>query len=766
MQRAGDGEGASTMSVLSFPRIYFKGFMEWDPCTFNNNDWQEFPTYDGVNAALNWSFLETQGITRQNYQQTFRPWAIRLQQDSVDNPAGARVPAEWNMFGGHGVSFVQYGDFTTTVIGGATGYGQPVTNDALLGTPVAISGDGGSGPGRLVDTNPASFWSSQIYFGQFAIGGGNCVISGPRSFRMHSRWLDLNRIYTTDSALTQPAASVGACFQTCIPYDQVTWPAAGVSPLATALQNAAAAAQGLMIRFTAYVNVYFRNGTFNGIPQRPRTYTELAAALKVAWDEFNSSGKTSEFFSNPCYSHIVGSAGVWNAGEVASVPVGRYLAANAQVGALVSAAPAAARRLATSPLPRHPRYQQASVESITAAAEAALANAQANLAATVAASAPPPQVTLGPIVARVDSGAQLLSLDLNSTMPENGTPGEWPSDLSKANFGTLDVGVVSNGTFTSIGQIDYDAYSQASYEATAGIVDLPLTSSAMSLLQSGQPLAVQVQGQLALLEQQLSAQTDSRGLYVDQGASTTFDVTIYNLGVPYPNASVLVAQYDANLSLIPTTGAPLVGFTTGDQQAVSSGGVTTNVTLVTADANGVANVGIDSIAPGFAVLAFYPYTGTNLPSPPASLLGPGSTINGSITYAFYATVRVLPFDNAVPQQFVDLWNSSNDPNDAWSFIYGEVLYIYDMMFNVMLEYVNLGSRSTVEANLSGIWSAISLQYVTESSYAMPITRDLSAGKRLALQLWIYLAANSYNVPNFNVNSIPPDWAPPQQARTR
>ena len=27
------------MSVLSFPRIYFKGFMEWDPCTFNNNDW-------------------------------------------------------------------------------------------------------------------------------------------------------------------------------------------------------------------------------------------------------------------------------------------------------------------------------------------------------------------------------------------------------------------------------------------------------------------------------------------------------------------------------------------------------------------------------------------------------------------------------------------------------------------------------------------------------------------------------------------------------
>ena len=94
------------MSVLSFPRIYFKGFMGWDPCTFNNNDWQEFPTYDGANAALNWSFLATQGITPDNFTTTFRPWAIKLQQDVVDKPPGARIPAEWNMFGTHGVSFV------------------------------------------------------------------------------------------------------------------------------------------------------------------------------------------------------------------------------------------------------------------------------------------------------------------------------------------------------------------------------------------------------------------------------------------------------------------------------------------------------------------------------------------------------------------------------------------------------------------------------------------------------------------------------------
>jgi hypothetical protein len=741
------------MSVLSFPRIYFKGFMEWDPCTFNNNDWQKFPTYDGVNAALNWSFLETQGITQENFYTTFRPWAIKLQPDNQDNPTGLRVPTEWNMFGTHGVLFTQYGDFTTTVTGGALGYGQNVTSDALIGTPVAISGDGGSGPGRLVDTNPASFWSSQIFFGQFGLGSGNCVISGPRNFRMHSRWLDLNRIYTTDSSLTQPAASVGACFQTCIPYNQVTWPAPGVSPLATAVQGACTE-QGLMIRFTAYVNLYFRNGLFNGISQQPRTYTQLAAVLDAAWTAWNKDGDVSQFFSMPCYSHIVGSAGAWFPGEVASVPVGRYLAANAQVAALNTTAAAAPAQPATTALPKHPRYQMASAAAPAESADAAVASAPPA----------PPQVTLGPVVAYIDPNTNVISLDFNSTMPENGTPGEWPSDLSKANFGTLELGVVAGGGFTPVLSIPYDLYAQAAYEATAGIIDIQIPDGKAGLLQTGDPIAIQVQGQTALLEQTLSAQTDSRGIYLDEDAQTTFDLTAYYLGDLSANTNVLIAQYDANLELIPTNGAPLVRFTNGDQTTVTSGGVTTNVTVVTTDGAGTATVGIASVAPGFAVLAFYPYDGAELPDPPTALLGPGSTINTSITYAFYATVRVLPFDNGVPQQFVDLWNSTGDPAQAWSFIYNDILYIYDMLFNVMLEYVNLGSQATVEQNISGIWAAISEQYFAESTYAMPITRDLSAGKRLTLQLWIYLVANNYNVPGFNVGSIPSGWNPPQQAR--
>ena len=740
------------MSVLSFPRIYFKGFLGWDPCTFNNNDWMEFQTYDPVHAELNWSFLQKEGITKDNFPTTFRPWAIKLKDDPQDMPKGPRVPAEWNMFGTHASSFVNYNEFQTRITSGATAWNEPVTDDPLIGGGVTITGDNGSGSAKLVDTNPTAFWSSQIYFGQMSFGNNNALIVGPRNYRMHSRWLDLNRIYSADQVLTQPAASVGCCFQTCVPAGEVVWPTEASSPLAWKLQQAASTDPGIgiMVRFTAYVNLYFQNGVFNNTTQQPTNYGELAKLLEAAWADWNENGSTAQFFSNPCYSHIVGTLGVWNAGEVASAPVGRYLAASGMVASLDQPA-------ATQPVSQ-PAEQPRGHEF------RAMAQASAALAAPPA----PLQVTLGPIVASIDYGNEVISLDLNSTIPENGTPGKFPSDLTKTNFGPLDLGVINDGVFTSIYQITYDQYSKESYEATAGIIDIPFSqtltgSNTAALLQTG-TMDILVQGQSALLELPLSAQTDSRGIYVDEGGGAAFVVAVYNFGGTAVNTPVVVAQYDASLSLIPTAGEPLIAFTNGAVQQVTSGGITTTVTSVTTDETGVATVSIEWAAPGFAVLAFYPYLGPSLPEPPPSLLGPGQTISGSITYAFYATVRALPADNAVPQAFVDLWNvTDGDQTAAWNFIYNKILYVYDMLFSVMLAHVNLGSQSAFASSIYYTWMTITSESALESSQAMPVTRDLSAGKRLALQLWIYLIANNYNVPDFNVNSIPSGWAPPPPA---
>lgn len=354
---------------------------------------------------------------------------------------------------------------------------------------------------------------------------------------------------------------------------------------------------------------------------------------------------------------------------------------------------------------------------------------------------------------------------MSSTIPENGTPGQWPSDLSKANFGALTLGVVTNGNFTPIATIDYDQYQRSAYEASAGIIDIPFPDAGTGpLLQSG-ALAIQAQDQTALLEQSYTAETDTRGIYLDQNQQAEFQITVCQTGVPSPGTNVLVAQYDANLNLIPI-GQELVIFTNGDQTIVTvpSGSttgpptITSGVTIVTTYQSGVATVDIAAQSSGFPVLAFFPFSGDTLPQPPPTF---NFTDN-----AFYTTVRVLSFDGQFPNMLVNLWNNTRNQAQAWAFIYFQILYLYDMLFNVMLEYVNLGSRQAVEQNVSDVWSAISKEAAVESTYAMPITRDLSAGKRLTLQLWIYLVANNYNVPDFNVDSIPAGWTPPQLKSSR
>lgn len=741
------------MSVLSFPRVYFKGYMEWDPCTFNNNDWPVgFPTYNPAYAALNWPYLATQavtqsnpnGITPENFTTLFRPWAITLQDDACDGQPGLRIPAEWNMFGTHGVSFVQYRDLTTTIIGGDLGYNQPSTNDPIIGEPVSISGDGGNGPGRLVDTNPSSPWSSQIYFGQLAFGSGDNSFSGPRVYRMHSRWLNPFRIYNAGNVLTAPASAIGVCFQTCIPFDQVTWPSTDASPLIAALQTAASqpGAQGIMMRLTGYVNLYFVNGILNSIGQQPRDYPTLASALAMAWSVWNNSsgGDTSQFFSNPCYSHVVGVVGVWNEGELASVPGGRCLAASNPVAPLGSTVAASTGAL------RLPRIQGHELKPSLLAAKATESG--------VAAANPVP---LGPVAVYINNDARVISLDFSSTMPELGTVNQWPSDLTKAHFGPLTFGIVTNGNFTSIATIDYGQYQQSAYEASAGIIDIPFPDSkTSSLLQGGGLFAIQVQGQTALLEQSYTAETDTRGIYLDQNGQAEFTVLVCQMGAPSPNTTVLIAQYDSGLNLVPNNEPPLVAFTSGSQTTVTVPGdsptITTNVAIVTTDESGNVTVGISAQSPGFPVLAFFPFSGDMLPQPPISF--------NFTDAAFYTTVRVLSFDDALPQEFVNLWNNGQNQAQAWAFIYGQILYVYDMLFNVMLKYVNLGNQQAVEQHISSIWSAISQEAAAESTYAMPITRDMSAGKRLTLQLWIYLVANNYNVPNFAVDSIPAGWTPP------
>ncbi len=83
-------------------------------------------------------------------------------------------------------------------------------------------------------------------------------------------------------------------------------------------------------------------------------------------------------------------------------------------------------------------------------------------------------------------------------------------------------------------------------------------------------------------------------------------------------------------------------------------------------------------------------------------------------------------------------------------MYHRILYVYDMIFSVMLEFVNLGSRSAFDQNAKAIRSLIERSRADEGTSAMPVTRDLSEGKRIGLQLYLYLVTQKFNVPVLSI----------------
>jgi hypothetical protein len=150
----------------------------------------------------------------------------------------------------------------------------------------------------------------------------------------------------------------------------------------------------------------------------------------------------------------------------------------------------------------------------------------------------------------------------------------------------------------------------------------------------------------------------------------------------------------------------------------------------------MATVGVRAAGPGFPFLVFHPFLDGEAPPVPAAVL------TGSEA-AFYAAIRVYPFDGPLVDRFVQLWNSTYDPDQAWQFVYDEILYLYDMLYPIMNAYVPLHDRGKVEAAIDQVLLLISEELEENSTVAMPITRDLSRGKREVLELWGSLVKRGY-----------------------
>jgi hypothetical protein len=309
-------------------------------------------------------------------------------------------------------------------------------------------------------------------------------------------------------------------------------------------------------------------------------------------------------------------------------------------------------------------------------------------------------------------------------------------------------------------------YAQANYEKAGGIVDLQLNKT--QLVRDGL-IAFRVQrdvwvgqpdadgnmqpskSRIVLLETPLTAQTDQRGIYLNEGETTAFRISVKNKGKPAPGTNLLVVKYNppdaltGPVNAVPAGGPQVVNILNGTATVISvtpdpgpgiPATIQTKAAIFQADAHGIVTVNVKAANPGFPVLVFYPYA-AGQPQPVA----PGSF--DEVGTAMFTTIRVLPYDDAIVDQFVQLWNSTKDPAQAWNFVYSNILYLYDMIFPVMLKFVPLGDRQRVEAAIDQVLALVSPKYFPESTLAMPITRDLSRGKRTVIELWGGLVKKNY-----------------------
>jgi hypothetical protein len=756
------------MSVLSFPRIYFNGYMGWDPPTANNNDYQ--PIYDAANAALDWDYLASKGITPENFKEKFRPWDIRPDSDTcppaapgvrtVDTCSDCTPPPDdqdtchmgsrWDYFGGGGSWFVDYQDFKTLSTGGDLDYQRPAQpGDAILGKPVTISGNtfgGRQSYTRLIDTNPQSPWSSQVFFANIKLGDDTTSISGPPAMRMHSRAFAVPRSFGPGAPLII-AGAIGVIFQATFPFPSLEFSGAGNSPLLAALRVAMQlpGAQGLMLRMSVYNTLYYQNGTFNDFP------------VARNCDELTRMYQAGQVFMNPAYSRVAGVFGVWNRGELSTMPGGFYLTPSSPMAPTGCGADGAA--------PETVSYF-------------ALGGHQGGVFKKAGGDSPPP--TWGPAFAELNAAKGLLSIDLINTIPDcdlNGT---------KYNYGPIEVGVClpagSNlcASFRTLGTIPYSQYSGAAYFAKAGIVDAPLpqgvsVEDVRRMLQTGGRLALRAQQSgtptVACLERKLTAQTDQRGVYLDECRIATFTVQVrQGDGPPPAGTRVLLAQYypwplkvgsgqwvlfgsepppgGTNPRCNVKPAAPYVEFVGGD---------TVPVTIPPGADYGEATVRLKYLNPGFPIVAFYPFVGARPTPQPQVVFGFQTLADYTIGNAFYSTVRTMPRDNALLGPFVQAWNGKYDRTEIWKFVYGNVLYVYDMLYPVMDQFVPLGNLGRVEGAIDQLLALIEQDWVDGSTLYMPVTRELSAAKRLILQAWGGLVKQKYPKRDLPPLQVPCDF---------
>jgi hypothetical protein len=313
-------------------------------------------------------------------------------------------------------------------------------------------------------------------------------------------------------------------------------------------------------------------------------------------------------------------------------------------------------------------------------------------------------------------GDSTLSLDLSNTFPE------WDASGTKADFGSVTVGVKNNtDQFTEITSLEYSQYNQQAYESKGGIVDIPLNNDQVQLLEEGKLVfKVHTTGKpvTALEEEVYTTVSDNRAFYLEECDTKELTIQVLHKGKPAPaGTNLLLAQYDHGLSLIPDPTDRLVNIDTG--------------TVVTTDGEGIVTLTVTTTRPGCCNIGLIPFgeneTRPNIPE----------TLNPILYNFLYG--RVMPFDNGL----------LNTPDNelTWEFMYENIFRVYYLIYPGMSRIIPMNNREVMERAVGSIRGIIGVDSkqngaihnpMWDNTMYMAITRDLPFWKRELVRRWCNL----------------------------
>jgi hypothetical protein len=525
-----------------------------------------------------------------------------------------------------------------------------------------------------------------------------------------------------------------------------------------------------MFRFSTYLTCYDKNGILNNYPPIDTHSSSAAAQAKVQAMYQQGLDNVSDIFFNPAYSRTVGTLGLWFEDEFPTAPAGRRLvpaspvpiykttpaqSTPAQLGVISAQAHGATLSLDLSNA--FPFYPIDKTAAIPVAAKYQAGNYQIGIRQNGQFN---PLASFGYDdyqQAAFDKRSGILDLTLTAqaqTQLQTGTLElqlQGAAAVTAATQQMWTAEVVESASFIDVGDtrtlqvmVQYDGLP-APAGTTLWVAEY---GNAYMLCTTDYYLAFSNPANFTLFNNDpQNPANNSANLPQFTGASTLLSQVTEGTGRQLMATRLAVAADQMTpvtyQAFLPTPAAvalsPTLKFANpiamqGTLQDPLNSAVHYSLTKIQTDANGIANLTVTGVAPGFPTLRFFLQEGQQAPTIPFSFPLPTAFTD------FLAPLRVLPLEPQLQQDFVNAWNRIYMNKDAGSviwetFIYPFILQPYYYLYPIMSKFMPLNSLTRIEGAVDQLIVLISKEYQEQSTLAMPITRDMPQSRRAVLELW-------------------------------